>query len=186
MLAGPLTDLRDGDSVALFGGGFVPNGQVAVVQCSQPAIQTCQTLQYLAADAQRWLHHARAGAPTARDAALRRDRLRRGARHLSAARAVSLTDYDFEAHVFLDFDPSGPLPAVQTTVTPDTDLLHFQTVTVSGTGFNPNGGVQIVQCTTDATSYEDCTQGSRLRGHQQHRELHQGNDRAPRAAPRER
>jgi hypothetical protein len=73
---------------------------------------------------------------------------------------VSLNDYDFEAHVFLDFDPSGPLPATQTTVTPDTDLLNFQSVTVSGSGFSPDAGVQIVQCTSDATSYSDCTQGS--------------------------
>ena len=159
LLAGPLTNLHEGDSVALFGRGFVPNDQVAVVQCSQPSVQTCQVLQYLPADASGGfitlvqVHRLLATPPFgATDCA--------DAPDTCQLRAVSISDYDFEAHVFLDFDPSGPLPAVQTTVTPDTDLLNFQSVTVSGSGFSPNAGVQIVQCTSDATSNADCTQGS--------------------------
>jgi hypothetical protein len=71
---------------------------------------------------------------------------------------VSASDYDSAADVFLDFDPNGPLPTAAVTVTPDTDLLNFQSVTVAGTGFTPSSGVQAVQCKTGATSYQDCIQ----------------------------
>ncbi len=149
LIAGPLTNLHEGDSVALFGGGFVPSSQVAIAQCSQPTIQTCQVLQYLAANASGGfaslvqVHRVVATPPFgAIDCA--------DAPDTCQLRAVSIADYDFEAHVFLDFDPNGPLPTAQTTVTPDTDLLNFQSVTLSGTGFSPSSGVQIVQCTSDA------------------------------------
>ena len=157
--AAPLTNLHEGDSVAMFGGGFVPSSQVAIAQCSQPSIQTCQVLQYLAADASGGfislvqVHRVVATPPFgATDCA--------DAPDTCQLRAVSIADYDFEAHVFLDFDPNGPLPTAQTTVTPDTDLLNFQSVTLSGTGFSAAGGVQIVQCTSDASSPSDCTQSS--------------------------
>ncbi len=73
-------------------------------------------------------------------------------------RAVSATDYDVVADVPLDFDPSGPLPKSKVTVTPDTDLLNFQSVTLAGTGFTPSSEVQVFECKTGATSYDDCTQ----------------------------
>src|SRR5439155_2916746 len=44
LLAGPTTNLVEGESVALFGGGFVPNGIVYLVECTDPTIQTCHTL----------------------------------------------------------------------------------------------------------------------------------------------
>ena len=58
----------------------------------------------------------------------------------------------------LSFDPSGPLPSGSLTVTPNTDLVQFQSVVVSGTGFNPSGGAQILECTSDATSFQDCNE----------------------------
>jgi hypothetical protein len=158
LLAGPLDHLVEGDSVAMFGGGFVPNAPVVIVECSQPTVQTCQTIGNVGTDGGGnfitlvQVHRVLATPPF-------------GATDCAAApgtcqlRAVSLTDYDFEAHVLLDFDPSGPLPPGDVTVTPDTDLLNFQKVTVAGTQFPALAGVQIVECKTGATSYEDCSSG---------------------------
>ena len=39
---GTMSGLVEGDSVALFGGGFVPNSPVAIVQCSQPTTASCR------------------------------------------------------------------------------------------------------------------------------------------------
>jgi hypothetical protein len=44
----------------------------------------------------------------------------------------------------------GPL-SPQVTVVPDTALVDGQTVTVSGTGFRPDQGVQIVECGAEMT-----------------------------------
>ena len=41
-------------------------------------------------------------------------------------------------------------------MTPDTDLVHFQSVTVVGSDFQPSSYVQFAQCTSDADSYDDC------------------------------
>ena len=46
--------------------------------------------------------------------------------------------------------------AVAVTVTPDTDLVNGQTVTVAGTGYSPNRQIVIVQCLELATSAADC------------------------------
>jgi hypothetical protein len=161
LLAGPLTDLRDGDSVALFGGGFVPNGPVAIVQCSQPTQSTCQAIQYAQTDAQGKFI---ATAPVRRVLATPPF----GATDCAEApdtcqlRVVSLSDYDREAHVFLSFDPDGPLPSGHLTVTPHTDLVNFQSVTVAGSGFPAGTGVQVTQCRTDATAYDDCIASSQF------------------------
>ena len=50
--------------------------------------------------------------------------------------------------------PASAQPAI--TVTPDTDLVDFQTVTVSGSGFPANTTLGIVMCTADSASEADC------------------------------
>ncbi len=160
LLAGPTSDLVEGDSVALFGGGFVPNSPVAIVQCSQPTTASCQLI-------------ARPRRPTATEASSRSCRCtgswrrRRSARPTAPTRRARVScawcrsaTTTVEAHVLLEFDPNGPLPASHVTVTPDTGLLNFQAVTVAGSGFPANSGVQITACKSDATSYEDCSTGN--------------------------
>src|SRR5439155_20647871 len=125
--AGPTTDLVEGQTVALFGGGFVPNGQVYVVECALPAtISTCRTLTNVTADG--------SGSFITSASVLRTVAVPPfGSTDCAAAsgtcilRAVSLADYDFAADVALDFDPAGPAPTGQVTVSPDTNLLQFQT-----------------------------------------------------------
>jgi hypothetical protein len=157
----PAIGLHDGDAVAVSGSDYLPSSQVAIVQCSVPAsASTCQTLLLLPADAtgsfatQVIVHRVVATPPF-------------GATDCAAApgtcqlTAVSLADYyDYAAHVDLAFDPSGPPPPGEVTVTPDTDLVQFQSVSLAGSGFNPSAGVQIVECRADATSPGDCVQGS--------------------------
>lgn len=165
LLADPTTGLIEGQSIALSGGGFVPNGQVYVVECTLPAsISSCQTLTNFAADgsgsftATAAVHRTLAMPPFgSTDCATTAG--------TCILRAVSINDYDFAADVALDFDPSGPAPTAQVTIDPDTDLLNFQSVTVSGSGFAPPtgpgpGGVQLLECTSGATSYADCVSTS--------------------------
>ncbi len=61
----------------------------------------------------------------------------------------------------LGFDPSGPLlPPPVVTATPDTGLIDAQVIAVDGTGFRVTPSyylpIEIRQCVTGATSYDDC------------------------------
>src|SRR5262249_26351391 len=50
----------------------------------------------------------------------------------------------------LEFAPNAPpLPGPTITVVPDTDLVHRQSVTVTGSGFIPNTFVNVFECTHD-------------------------------------
>ncbi|HEX5586985.1 MAG TPA: neocarzinostatin apoprotein domain-containing protein, partial [Acidimicrobiia bacterium] len=56
-------------------------------------------------------------------------------------------------------DPSPPdvvVAAPSITVTPDTDLVHGQVVTVAGIGFSPDTQVAIVTCTSATLVPDDC------------------------------
>ena len=89
------------------------------------------------------------------------DRLRRRAGHVPTARGLDQRLRLRGRRVRSTSTRAARCRAVQVTVTPDTDLLNFQTVTVAGIGLHrPTGGVQLVQCKTDATSYEDCSPGA--------------------------
>src|SRR4051794_23283329 len=157
LLAGPTTDLVEGQSVALFGGGFVPSGQVLVAECLTPSsMQNCVLVGNVAADAKGsfittvQVHRSVAQLPFGiTDCAAAADTCR--------LVTVSSSDYDFEQEVALDFDPSGPLPTGSITVTPGSGLVQFQTVTVAGTGF-AGPGAQTIQCKSAATSAGDCNQ----------------------------
>jgi LPXTG-motif cell wall-anchored protein len=53
----------------------------------------------------------------------------------------------------LDFDPAAPpRPGPTLVVTPDTDLVHQQVVSVTGSGFLPNVSVSVFEC----TATEEC------------------------------
>jgi hypothetical protein len=157
----PVIGLHDGASLAVSGSGYIPSSQVAIVQCSVPAsAATCQTLSLLPADtagtfSTHVIVHRLVATPPF------------GATDCAAApgtcqlTAVSLADYyDYSAHVELAFDPDGPLPPGEVTVTPDTGLVQFQSVTIAGSGFSPSAGVEVVECRADATSPSDCVQSA--------------------------
>ncbi|MDQ1432162.1 MAG: hypothetical protein QOF40_2764 [Actinomycetota bacterium] len=157
LLAFPTTGLVEGQTVGMFGKGFVPSGAVYVVECSVPSVQTCQVLNTVTADATGGfittvdVHRVLPMQPFAStDCA--------SAPGTCRLRAVSGADYDFSADAFLTFDPNGPLPSFTVTVTPHTGLLNFQAVTVAGSGFTSSFGVQVIECKSAATSYQDCAQ----------------------------
>ena len=50
--------------------------------------------------------------------------------------------------------PRAPLPAV--TVTPNTDLVDAQQVSVSASGFAANASIAVIECTTGATTQDNC------------------------------
>ncbi|MEP6626188.1 MAG: neocarzinostatin apoprotein domain-containing protein, partial [Acidimicrobiia bacterium] len=62
-------------------------------------------------------------------------------------RATSVSDAEYLADAPIAFDPNQPLPPVPTiTVVPATGLLHDQSVTVAGTGFDPDVPIQLSEC----------------------------------------
>jgi Neocarzinostatin family len=56
--------------------------------------------------------------------------------------------------------PASAQPMI--TVTPDTDLVDFQTVTVSGSGFAADTTLGIAMCTAGASSMDDCDLGTSI------------------------
>ena len=60
----------------------------------------------------------------------------------------------FAAVTVASASPAGAQPMI--TVTPDTDLVDFQTVTVSGSGFGAEITLGIAMCTAGPLSIDDC------------------------------
>jgi hypothetical protein len=57
----------------------------------------------------------------------------------------------------ISFDPNVPPPPPPVvTVTPDTDLVHRQSVSVQGSGFSPGASIGITQCEAGVVSFEHC------------------------------
>ena len=157
LLAGPTTGLVEGQSVALFGGGFPGNSGVIFQQCVSAALTTCFPLGGMQADAGGnfittvVVHRAVVEPPvSSTDCA--------SAPGVCQIVAYAIVDGDVWASVPISFDAGGPLPAGTLTVTPDTDLVQFQSVTLTGAGFPAGVGAQIIECTTDATSFDECNQ----------------------------
>jgi len=56
----------------------------------------------------------------------------------------------------LGVPPVGAVPGKTVTVTPDSDLVDFQTVHVEGTGFEPGALLEIFECRSDAVDEVGC------------------------------
>ena len=58
--------------------------------------------------------------------------------------------------IFLGAAPAWAAPTVS--VTPNTNLVHGQTVTVSGSGYGPNQSLAVIQCVQGATDvFDSCS-----------------------------
>jgi Neocarzinostatin family len=64
----------------------------------------------------------------------------------------------FAAVTLASASPASAQPMI--TVTPDTDLVDFQTVTVSGSGFPTETALGIAMCTAGPLSIDDCDLGT--------------------------
>ncbi len=155
LLAGPATGLVEGQSIALFGGGFPGNTSVSFLQCVT-GTTICSQLGGTSANGNgdfitiTHVHRAVVQPPFSNtDCA--------SAPGACSLVAVAASDRDAQNFVALSFDPSGPPPAGSLIVTPHTDLVQYQTVSVAGSGFPSGAGVQILECTSAPVTFNDCS-----------------------------
>ena len=154
LAAAPTVGLVEGQTIVVLGGGFPANSGVTVQQCVTATPTLCRFVGGLHASAAGGffevvtVHRMVVSPPfTSVDCASSP-----GACQLVATAVV---DVDAENAVPLSFDPAGPLPSTAIQINPNSSLVQFQSVTVTGTGFS-GGGVQLVECKTDPSSLEDC------------------------------
>ena len=150
----PSTLLVQGDTVTVAGSGFPGNSLVGIIQCRLPTagVQDCNmsSLAYTNTDSagtfstsytpRRILYVA--GSPT--DCAVA-DACKIG--------VGDVNDQSITADYPIQFDPAIPPPPPPTlVVTPSTDLLNGQTVTVTGTDYPANSMVALIECLDPPTT----------------------------------
>jgi hypothetical protein len=157
LLVAPTTGLVEGQELAVFGGGFVPNDPVVFRQCAAPGsiASPCAFLGSAIADAEGnvlalvAVHRTIVQPPVfSVDCA--------AAPGTCSFVAASINDVDVINQVPLSFDPNGPLPSAQVVVTPATDLVDHQTVLLSGSGWPADVSPEFGQCKTGAKDFGEC------------------------------
>jgi len=146
--ATPDTDLVDGQTITLAGSGFTP-GTVAAVQCATavPGAPGCTTGRPVFGEADE------EGEATI-ELRVRRFLTIQGTTYDCAepgtcTAAIGEISTMTGASAAITFDPEAPLlPPPTVTVQPTTGLVDGQDVTITGSGYEPNVGVTIVQCRT--------------------------------------
>ncbi len=157
--AAPTTNLVDGQSIAVLGTGYVGSMPVMAYECVA-GTNNCGFIGGLGAQVNaagtfltalqvqrqiaisQWSTFDCASAPNACELMV-----------------TSQGDPDATARLVLDFDAASPIGVPTVTVTPDTGLVHFQSVTVSGSGYDGTGqfaGVSIAVCKTGSLADADC------------------------------
>ena len=157
--AAPTTNLVDGQSIAVLGTGFAGSMPIQASECVAGTNQ-CGViggygaqvnsvgtfLTALAVQRQiiisQWATFDCASAPNACELMV-----------------TSQGDPDATARLAIDFAPAPPIVGATVTVTPDTGITNFQTVTVAGSGYDVSGqfpGVGVTVCKTGSTADGDC------------------------------
>jgi hypothetical protein len=157
LTASPDTGLVQGDDVTVTGSDFPSNAFLGVIQCIPgTGVESCNmgTLQYVTAS------------PSGNFSTVftpRRILRIQGVDHDCAIEtcrigAGTVPDGSLgSASVDIAFDPSVPPPPPPTvTVTPDTDLLDGDTVSVSGADWGSGSQVVVLQCRTGAVDPGGC------------------------------
>lgn len=140
----PNANLTAGDTVAVTGTGFIPNGNVTVEQCvvgvpfcNATSVDT--TVNGSGGFVVQFPVSLRTVGPNGQ--------LTTCLAVQCVVEALNISDFEDVAVANIGFDPNQPPPPVPSiTVTPATGLHHNQTVTVAGTGFEPNGDLELTQC----------------------------------------
>lgn len=145
----PDTDLQDNMTLQVEGTGFTPNHSVGAAQCLAGAtgVEDCDLGHSIitTSDADgNWTSSIVVSA-----------RISVGGEVIDCREpstcvigAARIYDYKEVAGAPLRFDPNIVLPPPPVvTITPSTDLVHDQQVTVSGTGFAPNDFASVQECT---------------------------------------
>ena len=145
----PSTGLLAGQSVTVAGAGFAPGDTVLVRECAAGGPRCSGSTAFVTPDTGGTFS-------TPLTVSLRVIDGSGTATHCLAVdcivRATGVSDLEYVADAPIAFDPNQPLPPLPAvTVTPSTGLLHNQSVTVGGTGFDAGSFVQINECssTTD-------------------------------------
>ena len=145
----PSTDLVHNQVVTVAGSGFTPNTDIGMAQCEAESVPVAvgaascdlSNSTYTRADAagawstsftaRRVIHNSYETVDCSTEP---------GACIIAAA---SIANYAESANVAVAFDPTvaPPLPPVLT-LTPSTDLVHNQSVTLTGSGFGPHRQVE--------------------------------------------
>ena len=147
----PADGLTAGQALTVTGSGFLPADFVRIGECVATDVYCSGSGSYVQTDG--------SGAfSTPLTARLRVDDGTGHATHCLAVactiRATSDSDLGYAAAAPISFDPNQPLPPTPTiTVVPSTGLHHDQNVTITGTGFDPAGYVQINECGTQMSTY---------------------------------
>jgi hypothetical protein len=144
----PATGLLAGDTVTVTGSGFLPSDFLRITECAKDSPFCSGPSVYLQAD-------GTGGFSTPLTVQLRVPDSSGNPTHCLAVACVvqaeSTRDPDYVARMPVVFDPNQPLPPTPAiTVEPATGLLHDQTVTVTGTGFDPESFIDLSQCGSDS------------------------------------
>ena len=160
VVAAPSTGLVHDQQVIVTARGFAANVSVVVVQCRADAPGT-EECDYSSGN------YLQAG-PTGEVATVTRVHRRiftpasgvfdcGGTPAACEIEAVDNTDILATGRASISFDPTVPLPpAPVVTVTPTTDLVHLQPLTVTGRGFSPGASITVAQCQGGVASPERC------------------------------
>jgi hypothetical protein len=150
--AAPSTGLVDRQQITVAGTGFPANTEVSFTECPVgAAVTTCFNTG-------RGYAFTDGTGAFSTTMTVRRDSTATNGTVDCATAACDLVaepfeGVDFEARTSLAFDPSGPVPTpIVLTVTPATQLLDAEPVTVSGSGFDLSSSVYITQCTPATTA----------------------------------
>jgi len=161
----PSTGLVDLQTVTVTGTGFTANAQVATVQCRPGAIGAADcdlgTLVYTKADTNgaftlgRYVRRLIAVGSTKIDCGAPAGCI------LGAGNVADLTQANGQT---IFFNPNIPPKVPAISVTPKTNLVDHQLVTVSGTGYAPGSNVYISQCFAHpvAGTYQSCDYSTAL------------------------
>ena len=154
----PNTDLQDGQTVQVDATGYTPNASVGTAQCRAGAtdVSDCDLGHSIITTSDgdgAWSASLVVGARS-RVGSEVVDCREAGACVIGAART---SDYKEQAGSSLAFAPGIVLPPPPSvSATPDSDLVHDQLVTLTGTGFAPGDHVYAQQC-VDRDPYAVCS-----------------------------
>lgn len=150
----PNTDLDDGQTVTVDGAGWRPGVLVLAIECLA-GTQTCGGAvanRPVDTDGTFTMELAVRAVFTAFDGTPVDCRV-----DACEVTAVNEENEDHSASASIAFDPSTVLlPPPALTVTPDTDLVDGQTVSVSGTGFLPGVAMVLAQCRPGQATMDGC------------------------------
>ena len=154
----PSTDLLNGQTVTVTGTDYPANSMVALIECLDPPTTDPFNCSYATATYTMSDGFGSIATPMAVRRIVRFDGTSTDCATAGACVILSaVQEVGDGATASIQFDGSvPPPPPPSVTVTPNTDLLDGDTVTVTGADFTPDATVVVLQCTVDASDPAGC------------------------------